>query len=1086
MCALLFLFISLNGTAEADTNICGTINTTTTWTLSGSPYVATCPVRILSSGIVTVEPGVTIKFASTAYLQVYGRLTAIGTLSQPITFTASAATPTRGSWWGIFFEAGSANSTLSYVTVSYGGASNWNPYNALLVIASSTPPAMDHLTLKESSGYGMIYNSAATATMSDSKVELCTIDGIYVETGGLNLVNTTVWWHTGYGIYVNNSGAIYPNNLTISNNGNYAIAIYGNAGITMNGPVTATGNGGGTKNSIAFVNGLITSSNLVWDAGLERVILASPNIWNGAKLTVKPGSILKFPAGKRIDVNGTLIADGTAAQPITFTSSAATPTPGSWYGIYFLAAGTASRISYATISYGGGDAAQESLAWMDPVASPTFDHVTFSNSQRYGIKAGLNGGSTSAPVIKNCSFTGNALGAIKNDAPGTITAWLNYWNAANGPSGSGTGSGQWISTKVSYDPWITSAPSNAYFFNNVSFINRTFNPTLAINATISFDTNLSGGSWTSTIKTTGGTLLRSFSGAGQTGAVVWDGKDSAGVTMPNGVYQFEIQSTGPAGQIAPSVKGTVTIDTSKQLAIQSYTVSPAFFSPNGDSAQDTTTASASFTFDDVNWTLNIKASDNTVVRTTSGVGSSLNYVWNGKDAANIVQADGLYTFDLQIADGSATAGMTRTVTLDKIFPVSQILYPVDGLLSNFYNGGYMNFLVTATISDLNLNNWILDWASTAVPNTWYQLAAGTTASAGGSILNWQTESFVNGTYYLRLQTWDKAGNRTAHTRNVTLGNFKVTLVERQINVTNSGFANYISTIPFTLTETVVIRNQQGQVVRTLASGAVRTAGNYGDVWNGKTSTGGYLPDGPYWCIITVTDGTTTLTWDLTNTASGEWTHYGYIPGAWDPFNNNPLKLTFQNNVPARFLFVFSPTYYPGQPHGIIASGCNPPNYCAVEYEYKPSGTHTFTWAGVDGTGAFRGDMKGFLLAHDAGGFDKNAVVVFGTKPAITNSTVTVTPAFYNPQKGNQTISFGLSTFQNQTVNVTSTFLNQSSLSVLRTINLTNVSPGTVNITWNGKGDNGLWVAPGNYLVTVQVTNSLGNTVSSQILTTVRY
>jgi flagellar hook assembly protein FlgD len=125
---------------------------------------------------------------------------------------------------------------------------------------------------------------------------------------------------------------------------------------------------------------------------------------------------------------------------------------------------------------------------------------------------------------------------------------------------------------------------------------------------------------------------------------------------------------------------------------------------------------------------------------------------------------------------------------------------------------------------------------------------------------------------------------------------------------------------------------------------------------------------------------------------------------------------------------------------------------------------------------------GVVTFHDQ--FSVNAVVVYGTKPSLTN--LHVTPPIYGPAAGPQTIAFTLTTFQNQPVTVTSKFLNQDSLSTLRTVTATAVSPGNVSLTWDGRADNGAWVAPGLYTVTVTVTDSIGNVIQSQILTTIRY
>jgi hypothetical protein len=165
-------------------------------------------------------------------------------------------------------------------------------------------------------------------------------------------------------------------------------------------------------------------------------------------------------------------------------------------------------------------------------------------------------------------------------------------------------------------------------------------------------------------------------------------------------------------------------------------------------------------------------------------------------------------------------------------------------------------------------------------------------------------------------------------------------------------------------------------------------------------------------------------------------------------------------------------------------GCTPPSFCLAPDKYEESGPHTIAWAGVDSTGALRFDVTWIEVGSSRAIFSKNAIVLYGTKPSVT--IVTVTPAAYGPAVGTQTVAFDLAAFQNRVASVTVTFLNQASLSVLRTIALTNQLPGHKTVTWDGRADNGMWVAPGFYTVTVKATDSLGNQVQGQILTTIQY
>jgi hypothetical protein len=88
--------------AAPTTNVCGTIITNTMWSLINSPYdVCAAGVTIMPAATLTIQPGVIVQFvnAPNNHLTVMGALSAIGTLTQPITFTGVVATP--GSWGGL-------------------------------------------------------------------------------------------------------------------------------------------------------------------------------------------------------------------------------------------------------------------------------------------------------------------------------------------------------------------------------------------------------------------------------------------------------------------------------------------------------------------------------------------------------------------------------------------------------------------------------------------------------------------------------------------------------------------------------------------------------------------------------------------------------------------------------------------------------------------------------------------------------------------------------------------------------------------------------------------------------------------------
>ncbi|MCI0415389.1 right-handed parallel beta-helix repeat-containing protein [bacterium] len=1059
----------------------------------GADYHVMGTITVPANRSLTIDPGVIVKFILGGRLNVLGKLTAIGNASNLITFTSNATTPARGDWQSIYLgPEADPTSRISYADISYAG----NTDNGAIVFNSNgSAPVIDvdHLTITNSSTNGIYVNGPNAVRIDYSAISNCTGAGIKSNSGA-NILNSTISSNGSHGVYYIDYGYGAISNTTISNNTDYAIYAYSTTHIDSLASLTLSNNGGGAKDAVGLRPGN-TIPNVVWHSGADYHIVDYITVPSNATLTINPGVTVKFLSTTGVlNVYGNLQAIGTATSPILFTTNATPPLPGTWGGLFFEPGSSASLVKYVQVSYAGAAQGTDRDAAIGVNAtSPTFDHVTVSYSSKKGIR--ITYAQVSNPLIQHCAFNNNAQGAITNDNATTISAKLSYWNSTDGPSGAGIGTGQSVTARVDYDPWIAAAPSYPHFFSAVTVLNRTFNPAASVNLTLQLTTTLSG-NWTVRFKNSIGTVIRTFTGSGTTVNVVWEGRDSGGILMQDGTYKYEIDGTATGGEIASQVRGTTVIDSTKQLQIQNLTVTP-FFSPNGDGILETAIVSASFTFDDASWTLNFKNTSNTVVRTATGQGQNMSYAWDGENGSGSLQPDGLYTVELLVVDGSLNSSSFSSTTIDVIYPVSDVLYPTSGgVLSNFYQSGSTTVSITANISDVNLQNWLLDFGSGASPTYWVTLTSGTTGAAGTSIYSWNTSGMFNGTYTIRLQTWDRAGNRTEERVTVTVGNFKAFLSVQELNMA-LGYGDVVITsdLPFPLTETVVIKNRAGQVVRTLANGVLRNTGWNNDIWNGKNDANAFLTDGGYFYVATVTDGTTTFTWDLTGQGSLSYERSLTIYPPWDPFNNNPLVFATITNSPSRIRLAVSPTWipYPNAPGpnggmGDVAAGCDAPNYCLAKEneEYRERtwpGLLTYRWAGVDGTGAFMPNMAGYAFTIYP--VDYNAIVLFGTKPKFTTG-VTVSPTVFSPHKGPQNVSFVFTSFQNQPVNIAVSFLNQESLSTLHTINLTGVSPGTMNIPWDGKADNGMWVAPGSYTVTVKITDSIGNVVTDQILCTVGY
>jgi hypothetical protein len=102
-----------------------------------------------------------------------------------------------------------------------------------------------------------------------------------------------------------------------------------------------------------FMNGMVISTNTVWDNTKPYVILDFLNVAAGATLTIQPGTKIYAHANAPIIIDGTLNATGTAADKIIFRGDRLDAPykdyPAGWPGIIFRSSSINNMMQFAEI-----------------------------------------------------------------------------------------------------------------------------------------------------------------------------------------------------------------------------------------------------------------------------------------------------------------------------------------------------------------------------------------------------------------------------------------------------------------------------------------------------------------------------------------------------------------------------------------------------------------------------------------------------------------------------------------------------------------------------------------------------------------
>ena len=130
------------------------------------------------------------------------------------------------------------------------------------------------------------------------------------------------------------------------------------------------------------------TQSVTWLAAKVYTIDTEIEVLNSSVLTIEPGTVIRFGANGSLSVgygsNATVIANGTAANPIIFTSSALLPAAGAWKGLVFYDKTLSNSVlNFCEIRFAGSNPTYGAVSILG--CDITMKNCTISNSGSYGI-----------------------------------------------------------------------------------------------------------------------------------------------------------------------------------------------------------------------------------------------------------------------------------------------------------------------------------------------------------------------------------------------------------------------------------------------------------------------------------------------------------------------------------------------------------------------------------------------------------------------------------------------------------------------------------------------------------------------------
>ena len=553
--------------------------------------------------------------------------------------------------------------------------------------------------------------------------------------------------------------------------------------------------------------------------------------------------------------------------------------------------------------------------------------------------------------------------------------------------------------------------------------------------------------------------------------IQWDGRDSTGLVVGDASYIYQLQAVSPVVAEFSSTYKNLT-DVEKELPqITGLAVSqnPLKLGVSYQNFKFTLSEAADVT-------VKVYDSANNLVRTvTSGQARNAGVVsiyWDGKDDAGILVPEGSYTGVVYAVDKYGNNSGDNSISFTAAY---QPIISNAAVNPNPYNPGAGSGAINYNISaDALVTVKILSGTTTVVRT----IVENQSQSAGDQLIAWDGKDsngqfLGDGSYYLQVTAVSPTVSTFTSNVKVPFSVAGAVLEISDFTLSPNPFKislNYLS-IKGTLSEsaTIDVKVYQGStLIQQPVSGQYRNAGSFTAVWDGKDTTGNYVPEGTYSVSVGAVDASGNAV-EVWGTATGGYqpaiTGVTSSPEPFDPAAGEAVinfTLSSDANVTVNVL------------DGLNAIRSFTP-------VLLKAGGNSVTWDGKDDSqqGVDDGSYTYNITAASPTVSEFNAsyrgtVIVEGKDPVLSNLYVSPT-----------TVKIGSSAYFRYTVSEPATTTAQVLKAADRSVVIelppdVRPSGGSSAIPWDTKDSTGNLVDSGDYILKLNAVDNYSKTGSAEL------